>query len=104
MDHGDGWIRLRAAAALWSITGEPQPTASVAEEYLLPVADRGGAFGTFLDALHILVGIGAISPAARATLRTVRASERRLSHDRDYRAFLQDEEIRAAIDEVLALP
>ncbi|MGW5606292.1 hypothetical protein ACWEWI_09340 [Streptomyces sp. NPDC003753] len=40
----------------------------------------------------------------RATLRTVREYDRRLSMYRDYRAFLQDEEIRSAIDDVPALP
>ncbi|TVZ90502.1 hypothetical protein [Streptomyces sp. BK340] len=104
MEHGDNWLRLRAAVALWSITGEPEPSGSVLEEYLLPIADGGDAYGSFLDALRALVRIGPVSPAAWATLRTVRGSDRRLSTYRDYRAFMQDEEIRSAIDDVLALP
>ncbi|MEU6674007.1 hypothetical protein [Streptomyces sp. NPDC046925] len=104
MDQGDSWARLGAAAALWSITGQPQPTASVAEEYLAPIADGGDAYGSFLDALHLLAGIGTISPAARATLRAVRESDRRLSTYRDYRAFARDQEIRSAIDDVLTPP
>lgn len=104
MEHGDSWLRLRAADALWSITGEPEPTVSVMEEYLLPLADGGEACGSFVEALRALTRIGTVSPAARATLRTVRGSDRRLSTHRDYRAFLQDEEIRTAIDGVLALP
>ncbi|MFJ6890058.1 hypothetical protein ACIQRC_35165 [Streptomyces californicus] len=104
MERGDSWLRLRAAVALWSITGEPEPTGSVLEEYLLPIADGGDAYGSFLDALRALARIGTVSPAARATLRTVRGSDQRLSTYRDYRAFIQDEEIRSAIDDVLALP
>ncbi|MGW2425889.1 hypothetical protein ACWC0C_42850 [Streptomyces sp. NPDC001709] len=104
MEHGDSWLRLRAAVALWSITGEPEPSGSVVEEYLLPVADGGDAYGYFFEALRALARIGTVSPAARATLRTVHGSDRRLSTYRDYRAFLQDEEIRSAIDDVLALP
>ena len=104
MEHGDSWGRLQAAVALWSITGEPEPTGSVLEEFLLPIADGGDAYGSFLDALRALARIGTVSPAARATLRTVQGSDRRLSTYRDYRAFLQDEEIRSAIDDVLALP
>ncbi|MET7656100.1 hypothetical protein [Streptomyces sp. NPDC005486] len=104
MEHGGTWVRLPAAVALWSITSEPEPSVSVLEEYLLPVADGGDAYGYFLDALRALARIGTASPAARALLRTVRGSDRRLSAHRDYRAFLQDEEIRSAIDDVLALP
>ncbi|MFF0384339.1 hypothetical protein [Streptomyces sp. NPDC004286] len=104
MKHGDSWLRLDAAVALWSMTGEPEPAVSVLEEHLLPVAAGGDAYGTFLDALRALARIGTVSPAARATLRTVRGSDRRLSEHWDYRAFLQHEEILSAIDEVLALP
>ncbi|WP_327270922.1 HEAT repeat domain-containing protein [Streptomyces sp. NBC_01224] len=104
MEHGDTWLRLRAAVALWSITGEPEPSASVLEECLPPIANGGDAYGYFLDALRALARIGTISPAARTILRTVQESDRRLSTYRDYRAFLQDEEIRSAIDDVLTLP
>ncbi|MER6126312.1 hypothetical protein ABT173_27560 [Streptomyces sp. NPDC001795] len=104
MEHGGIWLRLRAAVTLWSITGEPEPSVSVLEEFLLPIADGGDSYGYFLDALRALARIGTVSPAARAALCTVRGSDRRLSTYRDYRAFLQDEEIRSAIDDVLALP
>ncbi|MFG3044919.1 hypothetical protein ACGFZR_08340 [Streptomyces sp. NPDC048241] len=63
------------------------------EEYLLPAAGGGDAYGPFLDALSALARIGTVSPAARATLRTLRSSDRRLSAYGDYRAFLQHEEI-----------
>ncbi|MGW1893362.1 hypothetical protein ACWCP6_24410 [Streptomyces sp. NPDC002004] len=104
MERGDTWLRLRAAVALWSITGEPGPSVSVVEEYVLEFGDGGDAYGSFLDALRALARIGTATPAVRATLRTVRGSDMRLSPYRDYRAFLQDEEIRSAIDDVLALP
>ncbi|MFJ6426950.1 hypothetical protein [Streptomyces hydrogenans] len=104
MEHGGSWLRLRAAVALWSLTGEPEPTVTVVEDYLLLIADGGDAYGSFLDALRALARIGTVSPAARATLRTVRGSDQRLSTYRDYRAFIHDEEIRSAIDDVLALP
>ncbi|MFJ3646068.1 hypothetical protein [Streptomyces murinus] len=103
MEHGPGWLRLRAAVALWSITGEPEPSGSVLEEYLLPIAD-GDDYGLFLDALRALARTGTVSSTTRATLHTVRESDRRLSTYRDYRAFIHDEEMRSAIDDVLALP
>ncbi|MFI8372029.1 hypothetical protein [Streptomyces sp. NPDC085466] len=104
MEHGDGRLRLRAAVALWSLTGEPEPAGSAVEDYLLLTAHGGDAYGSFLDALRALARIGRISPAARATLQTVRGSDQRLSTYRDYRALIHDEEIRTAIDDVLALP
>ena len=104
MEHGDDWMRLRAAVTLHSITGEAEPSESVLEEYLRPIAEGDDSYGYFREALHALARIGTVSPAARETLRTVRESDRRLSNHRDYRTFLQDEEIRSAIDGVLALP
>ncbi|MCT2543650.1 HEAT repeat domain-containing protein [Streptomyces atratus] len=104
MENGDTWLRPRAAVALWSITGEPEPSATVLEEDLPPVALGGDSYGGFLHALRALARIGTVSRTARAVLRTVRSFDRPLSTYRDYRAILQDETIRAAIDEVLALP
>ncbi|WP_158718670.1 hypothetical protein [Streptomyces griseus] len=101
MEHGDPWLRPRAAVALWRITGEPEPSASVLEADLFPVAEGGDAYGPFLDALRALAVIGTPSPAARAALHAVRRSDRRLTAHRDHRAFLQDERIRSAIDAVL---
>ncbi|MEU5537619.1 HEAT repeat domain-containing protein [Streptomyces sp. NPDC020362] len=104
MEHGSPWARLRAAVALWSITGEPEPSVSVLEENIHEVTDGGDSYGVFLDALRALARIGTVTPAARAALHTVQGWDRRLSPDRDYRSFLLDEEIRSAIDDVLALP
>ncbi|MFB9482526.1 hypothetical protein ACFFSH_24575 [Streptomyces filamentosus] len=102
MEHGGPWLRPRAAVALWRITGDPEPSASVLEADLFPVAEGGDSYGPFLDALHALADIGTLSPAARAALHAVRESDRRLAGYRDHRAFLQDERIRSAIDAVLA--
>ncbi|MFE0731644.1 hypothetical protein ACFW2X_26030 [Streptomyces antibioticus] len=129
-ERGDGWTRQRAALALWSITGEPEPSATVlaegvrAEHVLQDGEDGedgeddesdeggeygeygeyGGLYGVFHDALRGLVRIGRATPEVRATRRRVRAAGRRLSPHRDYRAVLDDEAIRATTDEVLALP
>jgi hypothetical protein len=46
----------------------------------------------------------AVSPAARAALRAVQGFGRRLSPDVDHRAFLGDELLRNAIEDVLAPP
>ncbi|MEU6482716.1 hypothetical protein [Streptomyces sp. NPDC046887] len=104
MEHGGDWARPKAAVALWSITGEAEPSASVLEGCLADVAEGGDFYGLFREALRALARMGTVSPEARELLRTVRDSDRRLSTYRDYRAFLDDELIRSAIEEVLALP
>lgn len=97
--------RLQAAITLWSITGEPQPSLAVLEEFVLPMADGDDdSYGLFDEALRALPRIGTATPALRAALRTVQKFDHRLSPERDYRAFLDDERLRATIAEVLALP
>ncbi|MER5526830.1 hypothetical protein ABT075_19895 [Streptomyces sp. NPDC002677] len=95
---------MRAATALWSITGETEPSLSVLEKYVLAVADGDDSFGSFLTALRAVARIGTVSPAVRSALLAVRERDRRLSPYRDYRAFLDDEEIRSVTDEAPALP
>ncbi|PWK63933.1 hypothetical protein BCL76_11710 [Streptomyces sp. CG 926] len=51
-----------------------------------------------------LIRHGHLTPPVRETLTASGAADRRFSEYGDYRAVLQDEEIRARIDRVLALP
>ncbi|MFZ3471079.1 HEAT repeat domain-containing protein [Streptomyces sp. 4.24] len=104
LESGPDWVRIQAAITLWAITGEPEPSASVLEEYVLPMADGGDGYGSLVHALRGLARIGRLGPAARAALRRVEGSDRRLSTHVDYQAFLEDEALRALIGEVLALP
>ncbi|MGW6705840.1 hypothetical protein ACWGDE_13260 [Streptomyces sp. NPDC054956] len=104
MEESEGRYRIRAAIALWSITGEPEPSASVLEEFVLPMADGDDSYGAFVAALRGLSRIGGVTPSARSALLEVRGFDRRLSTYGDYRAFLHDEELRAVIEDVLALP
>ncbi|MEV0223147.1 hypothetical protein [Streptomyces sp. NPDC050704] len=95
---------MQAAVTLWSITGSPEPSTSVLEEFILPIVDGYGyGYGVFGDALRALARIGVSTPAVRPALLTVKGRDRRLCLHRDYRAVLQDEELRAAMEEVLAL-
>ncbi|MGW1938775.1 HEAT repeat domain-containing protein [Streptomyces goshikiensis] len=83
----------------------PPPDAEQAEAAVLAFAAGGDRYGEFRSALASLTGHGRRpAPAVRAALAALRDAERRLSPYRDYRAFLDDEEIRPAIDAVLALP
>ncbi|MCX4596424.1 hypothetical protein OG819_44280 [Streptomyces sp. NBC_01549] len=104
MEDTQGLRRAEAALALWSGTGEPKPSISVLEEFVLPIADGGEDYELFGEALRALVRIGTLTPATRAALRTVRGFDGRLARERNYEAFLQDEELRAAIEYLLALP
>ncbi|MET7699455.1 hypothetical protein [Streptomyces sp. NPDC005485] len=104
MEHTVGGRRLQAAITLWSITGEPQPSLAVLEEFVLPAADGGDDYTSFGEALRALPRIGTATPALRAALRTVQRLDHRLTPYRDYRAFLDDESLRGTIAEVLAMP
>ncbi|BBC38390.1 hypothetical protein SGFS_096840 [Streptomyces graminofaciens] len=103
LDTGEGWIRVQAAIAFWSITGDPEPALPVLEEEVLAFAAGGEWYGSFRDALRTFIRFDTLTPAVETALRTLREQDRRLSPHADYRAILQDEELRALIDEALAI-
>ena len=102
MESSTHWPRLNAAITLRSITGQAEPAGHVLEEFVLPIADGGEGFAFFRVALQALIRMGEISPAIRTALLTVRQSDRRLSTDGGYPMILQDEELRALVDQALA--
>ncbi|WP_226967177.1 hypothetical protein [Streptomyces phaeolivaceus] len=99
-----GWTRTDAAITLWSITGDPGLALPRLEEEILEFTAGGEWYGSFARTLRTLVRCRTPTPAVTAALRLLRAQDHRLSPHTDYRAILQDEELRALIDEVLALP
>ncbi|WBP92092.1 hypothetical protein [Kitasatospora cathayae] len=102
MENSTHWPRLNAAATLWSITGQVEPTMRVLEEFVLPVADGGDGFGNFREALQALIRMGEISPAIRAALLTVQRSDRRLGAEGGYLMVDHDRELRALAEQALA--
>ncbi|MEE1831286.1 hypothetical protein [Streptomyces sp. SP17KL33] len=98
-----GWIRTEAAIALWSITGDPGSALPTLEEEILAFAAGGQWYGPFGNALRTLIRFRALTPAIAAALRLLRDQDHRLSPRADYRAVLQDEELRALIDEALTV-
>ena len=96
------WLRLTAATTLWSITGQAEPSMQALEEFVLPIAAGGEAFGFFCLALQALIRMGTISPAIRAALLAVRQSDRRLSTEGGYPMILQDQELRGLVEQALA--
>ncbi|WP_030764337.1 MULTISPECIES: HEAT repeat domain-containing protein [unclassified Streptomyces] len=80
----------------------PEPEQAVAT--VLAYAVEGQWHGTFATALDVLTQHGHLTPPVREALTALGAADRRFSEYGDYRAILQDEEIRARIGRVLALP
>ncbi|MFG2989662.1 HEAT repeat domain-containing protein [Streptomyces sp. NPDC048257] len=82
----------------------PLPGPAEAEATVLAYAADGQWRWAFTIALDTLTHHGHLTPPVREALTALKAADCRLSEHGDYRAILQDEEIRARIDRVLALP
>ncbi|MEV5106882.1 hypothetical protein ACFQ7G_32755 [Streptomyces massasporeus] len=99
----DTWTRVRAAHALWSVTGD---TASSTVEPLL-AAVRPLTEGTYLPAMPPAVRCltrmgGAAAGRAADLLRDVPARDERLRFGGGWHSFVTDEAIREAVHELLA--
>ncbi|MET9596256.1 HEAT repeat domain-containing protein [Streptomyces sp. NPDC006459] len=115
-----GWLvgDLRAVLDAWGesslLPGEvepdpptwepPAPEPAQAEETVLAYAADGQWHVRLPTALDALARHGHPTPAVREALTALVTADRRLSEYGDYRAFHQDEEIRARIDRLLAPP
>ncbi|MFC5957870.1 hypothetical protein ACFP51_26400 [Streptomyces pratens] len=96
----DPWTRVEAAHALWAATGDTGSTVPVlleavqglAEDTYLPV---------MLPAVRHLARIGNAARPAAHLLRDLPTSDRRLHYFGGWRAFTEDESIRAAVDKLL---
>ncbi|GAA2390411.1 hypothetical protein GCM10010420_12730 [Streptomyces glaucosporus] len=100
-DAAEPWTGIEAAHALWAATGETGSTVPVLLEAVRDLAD-GVCRPVMLPAVRRLTRMGrAARPAARH-LRDLPASDRRLHYFGGWRAFTEDESLRAAVDELLA--
>jgi hypothetical protein len=96
LDARDRWQSVAAAHALWALTGD----VAAAVPILLAATD-GLADGRYLPVMPVAVNhLAALGPAAAGAvpplLEAVR-TDQRLSSSGAWRAFTQDQEIRAAI-------
>ncbi|MFF2785653.1 HEAT repeat domain-containing protein [Streptomyces sp. NPDC058049] len=82
----------------------PLPEPAQAEATVRAFAAGGQWHWTFPTALDALTRHGTLTPPVREALTALAAADRRFSEYGDYRAVLQDEEIRARIDRLLAQP
>ncbi|WP_405787341.1 hypothetical protein OG753_05220 [Streptomyces sp. NBC_00029] len=116
-----GWLvgDLREVLRAWGesplLPGEPEssyaqpweapwPEPAQAEATVLAYAADGQWHWTFPTALDALTRRGHLAQPVREALTALVAADRRLSEYGDYRAFLQDEQIRAWIGRMPALP
>lgn len=103
------WVEVEAAIALHSVSGEPGTAAAVLEAAVRPLGD-----GVYLPVMpravegltHIAtITAGSrdtITPETRDALHRALALDRRLASSGGWRAFAEDEEIRAAVTTLLA--
>ncbi|WP_146258997.1 hypothetical protein [Streptomyces tateyamensis] len=94
-------MSVEAAHALWAATGDTEAAVPTLLTAVQRLAD-GVFYPVMLTAVRYLTRMGsAARPAARA-LRDLPSLDRRVHSSGNWRAFTQDEAIRAAVGELLA--
>ncbi|MFF2791796.1 HEAT repeat domain-containing protein [Streptomyces sp. NPDC058049] len=100
----DPWTRVEAAHALWAVTGDTENTVPVLTTVVRDLT-KGSAATMYqpvlLPAVRHLARIGPAARPAAHLLRDVPAHDRRLRSSGGWQGFSQDEEIRAAVGELL---
>ncbi|MFE5587955.1 HEAT repeat domain-containing protein [Kitasatospora sp. NPDC056531] len=92
----DDWVRVRAAHALWAIAGDTDPAVPVLLAVCRPLT-RGAYLPVMLPAVHHLTRIGPAARPAATVLAEALTRDDRLSTSAGWRAFVDDETIRAAV-------
>ncbi|MFD0375670.1 hypothetical protein [Streptomyces sp. NPDC127112] len=98
----DPWSRVEAAHALWAATGDTQ-TAVPALMTAVQGLAKGDYLPVLLPAVRHLTQIGPAARPAAQLLHAVPRQDLRLRSSGAWRGFTQDEDIRTAVDELLAL-
>ncbi|CAM3145630.1 hypothetical protein [Stackebrandtia soli] len=101
LDAGDEWGRARAAASLWSITGDATRAVPVLASTLDGLRD-----GRVLPVMRFAVGrlarIGSAAAPAVPLVRALVEGDERLAYFGGWRVFTEDEAFRAAADRLFA--
>jgi hypothetical protein len=97
----DVWTRVEAAYALWAVTGESDTTAPVLTAALRELAE-GAYRPVMLPAVRHLARTGRSGEPDIPLLRGVLARNQRFRSSGGWRGFIEDEAIRAAVEELLA--
>jgi hypothetical protein len=94
--HGqDDWLKTEAAWALWRITGEADPAASILTGIIEPLT-QGRCRPVHLAALRYLAAIAQPSAQTTDIARAILADPRRLACHGGWRTFDEDDQLRAA--------
>ncbi len=98
----DPWTSVEAAHALWAATGDTEDAVPALLRAVQGIAD-GTYQPVMLSAVRHLARIGRASQPAVRLLRHLSASDLRYHYFGGWRAFAEDESIRAAVDELLTV-
>ncbi|MFB7468240.1 hypothetical protein ACFCZ1_32985 [Streptomyces sp. NPDC056224] len=97
----DPWSRVEAAHALWATTGDTE-TAVPALMTAIQGLAKGNYLPVMLPAVRHLAQIGPAARPAAQLLHALPHHDPRLRSSGAWRGFTQDEDIRTAVDELLA--
>lgn len=94
------WTRVEAAHALWAATGDTADSVPVLTAVVGDLA-KGTYLPVMLPAVRYLARIGHAAEPAAYLLRDVPAHDQRMRSNGGWRGFVQDENIRAAVEELI---
>lgn len=97
----DPWTRVEAAHALWAVTGDAETAVPVLATAVLDLAN-GTYLPVMLPALDHLAELGQAAQPVADLLRDVPARDQRLRTSGGWRGFVQDENVRTAVSELLS--
>ncbi|MET8630891.1 HEAT repeat domain-containing protein [Kitasatospora sp. NPDC004669] len=96
----DAWVSVEAAYALWSATGDTGTAVPALLTVCRPLT-QGSYLPAMLAAVRHLTHIGPAAHPAATLLAQALTLDDRLSTSADWRAFVDDEAIRAAVTELV---
>ncbi|MET9590583.1 HEAT repeat domain-containing protein [Streptomyces sp. NPDC006516] len=97
----DPWTRVEAAHALWAATSDTETAVPVLTAAVLDLT-KGTYLPVMLPALGHLAELGQAAQPVAHLLRDIPDRDRRLRTNGGWRGFVQDENIRAAVGELLS--
>ncbi|MGP4048842.1 HEAT repeat domain-containing protein [Streptomyces sp. 2A115] len=97
----DPWTRVEAAHALWAATSDTETAVPVLTTAVLDLT-KGNYLPVMLPALDHLAKLGQAAQPAAHLLRDVPARDQRLCTNGGWRGFVQDENVRNAVSELLS--
>jgi hypothetical protein len=99
--HPGSWEQVEAAVALWKVTGTPGPSLQPLEQAVLPLA-QGRYLPVMRRAVEGLTDIGRLGAETRSALAAALTLNLRLTSSGSWRSFVEDEQIRHAVHQLLA--